>query len=234
MVEQVHRTNIPSILEEHFDMVEQINCSKAMSKPDITGNELKLHIRKIKHRRAPGPDNIKPDLLKIIGEDDYCIKELTHGMNNILDKKDKLPSTWTESKTVLIPKKNKPTVKDLRPIALTNATYKLFMGILKSKMEKHIREIRQDSEVQAGFTRHRRIADNLFILDYCVATSFKNRKEMYVISVDFAKAFDSIKRSTLIFALKKYKIHPQIIDVITRIYSNDQTHITSTTCFNVT
>ena len=45
------------------------------------------------------------------------------------------------------------------------------MGILKSKMEKHIREIRQDSEVQAGFTRHRRIADNLFILDYCVATS---------------------------------------------------------------
>ena len=49
-----------------------------------------------------------------------------------------LPSTWTESKTVLIPKKNKPTVKDLRPIALTNATYKLFMGILKSKMEKHI------------------------------------------------------------------------------------------------
>ena len=225
MVEQVHRTNIPSILEEHFDMVEQINCSKAMSKPDITCNELKLHIRKIKNRRAPGPDNIKPDLLKIIGEDDYCIKELTHGMNNILDKKDKLPSTWTESKTVLIPKKNKPTVKDLRPIALTNATYKLFMGILKSKMEKHIREIRQDSEVQAGFTRHRRIADNLFILDYCVATSFKNRKEMYLISVDFAKAFDSIKRSTLIFALKKYKIHPQIIDVIAQIYSNDQTHI---------
>ena len=73
MVEQVHRTNIPSILEEHFDMVEQINCSKAMSKPDITCNELKLHIRKIKNRRAPGPDNIKPDLLKIIGQDDYCI-----------------------------------------------------------------------------------------------------------------------------------------------------------------
>ena len=196
-----------------------------MSKPDITCNELKLHIRKIKNRRAPGPDNIKPDLLKIIGEDDYCIKELTHGMNNILDKKDKLPSTWTESKTVLIPKKNKPTVKDLRPITLTNATYKLFMGILKSKIEKHIREIRQDSEVQAGFTRHRRIADNLFILDYCVATSFKNRKEMYLISVDFAKAFDPIKRSTLIFALKKYKIHSQIIDVIAQIYSNDQTHI---------
>ena len=50
---------------------------------------------------------------------------------------------------------------------------------------------------------------------------------MYLISVDFAEAFDSIQRSTLIFALKKYKIHPQIIhvDVIAQIYSNDQTHI---------
>ena len=87
--EHFDRTNMPSILKEHFDMVEQINCSKAMSKPDITCNELKLHIKKKKNRRAPGPDNIQIDLLKIIGEDDYCIKEMTHGMNNILDKKDK-------------------------------------------------------------------------------------------------------------------------------------------------
>ena len=49
---------------------------------------------------------------------------------------------------------------------------------------------------------------------------------MYLISVDFAKAFDSTKRSTLIFALKKYKIHSQIIDVIAQIYSNDHdTHL---------
>ena len=48
MVEQVHITNIPSILEEHIDMTEQINSSKAMSKPDITCSELKLHIKKNK------------------------------------------------------------------------------------------------------------------------------------------------------------------------------------------
>ena len=62
------------------------------------------------------------------------------------------------------------------------------MEINRSKMGNHIREIRQDSKVQAGFTRHRRIADNLLILDYCVATSFKNRKQMYLISVDFCKS----------------------------------------------
>ena len=55
-------------------------------------------------------------------------------------------------------------MKDLRPIALTNATYKLFMGILKTKIEHHIRYIKEESEVQAGFTKHRRISDNLLVL----------------------------------------------------------------------
>ena len=66
--------------------------------------------------------------------------------------------------------------------------------ILKSKLEKHIRDIGQDSEVQAGFTKNRRIADNLFVLDYCVKESYKIRKPLFLISIDFAKALDSVKR----------------------------------------
>ena len=76
----------------------------------------------------------------------------------------------------MVPKK-KPTKRDLRPIALTNATYKISMGILKTKVEYHIRQTQQESEVQAGFTKNRRLADNLNVLDYCKgvmaqATSF--------------------------------------------------------------
>ena len=50
------------------------------------------------------------------------------------------------------------------------------MGILKTKIETHMRQICQESEVQAGFTKHRRITDNLFILDYCVRESYKSGK----------------------------------------------------------
>ena len=125
----------------------------------------------------------------------------------------------------MVPKKKKPTIRDLRPIVLTNATYKLFVGILKSKVEHHIRQIQQESEVQAGFTRNRRIADNLYVLDYCIKESFKMKRALYVIAIDFSKAFDSIKRDTLIQVLKKYRIHPKIIDIIAHIYEKDKTQV---------
>ena len=100
---------------------------------------------------------------------------------------------------------SKPTVNDLRPIiALTNATYKLFMGILKTKIEHHFRYIKEKSEVQIRFTKKCRISDNLIVLDYCAKEYFlsKEKKPLYLISIDLQKAFDSIKRYILIYALK--------------------------------
>ena len=53
------------------------------------------------------------------------------------------------------------------------------MGILKSKLEKLVKDIGQDSEVQAGFNKNKHIADNLFALDYCVKESYKIRKPLF-------------------------------------------------------
>ena len=101
-------------------------------------------------------------------------------------QKDTSPNAWALSKTVMVPNKKNPTIRDLRPIALTNATHILFMGILKSKVEHHIRQIQQENEVQAGFIKNRRLADNLYVLDYCIKESFKNKTPIYVIAIDFS------------------------------------------------
>ena len=220
-----HEICIPNALHEHYDTVSSVSCVGYMEEPTISTEDVRKQMMKIKDNKAPGPDGIKPDLLKIIGNDSYCLEVIATGLNNIIKQENEIPQTWCTSKTVLVPKKSKPTIRDLRPIALTNATYKLFMGILKTKIETHMRQICQESEVQAGFTKHRRITDNLFILDYCVRESYKNRKELFLISIDFAKAFDSIKRNVLIKVLKKYKIHPNLIDVIAEIYKNDATDV---------
>lgn len=63
------------------------------------------------------------------------------------------------------------------------------------------------------------------VLKYCIDNTFKNRKTLYVMSVDYAKAYDSVKRDSLISILMDYKIHPNLIDVVTGLYTDDTTDI---------
>ena len=51
------------------------------------------------------------------------------------------------------------------------------------------------------------------------------KKELYVISVDLQKAFDSIQRGKLIETLKELNIDPNIIDIISDIYTGDKTSL---------
>jgi len=40
-----------------------------------------------------------------------------------------------------------------------------------------------------------------------------------VSSIEYSKAFDSVRRGALVGALLKYKVHPQIIEIITKNYN---------------
>ena len=48
---------------------------------------------------------------------------------------------------------------------------------------------------------------------------------MIVISIDFSKAYDSIDRKKMIETMIKYKINPNIIDNVSKIYQDDFTKI---------
>ena len=63
-------------------------------------------------------DNINTE--KILGTDDQCTQVLTCALNKIIKQEEMSPNSWALSKTVMVPKKKKPTIRDLRPIALTN------------------------------------------------------------------------------------------------------------------
>ena len=145
---------------------------------EITVQNVKQQIQRIKEKKSPEPDEIKPDIFKILGTDEQCTQVLTYVLNKIMKQEEMSPNSWALSKTVMVPKRKKPTIRDLRPIALTNATYKLFMGILNTKVEHHIRQIQEESELQAGFTKNRRLADNLYILDYYIKESFKKKNPL--------------------------------------------------------
>ena len=57
---------------------------------------------------------------------------------------------WRTSLTKLVPKVSKPTVKDLRPIALTNISYKMLMAIIRDKTDDHLDKNNLTIDTQSG------------------------------------------------------------------------------------
>ena len=113
----------------------------------------------------------------------------------------------------MIPKKKKPTIRDLRTIALTNTTYKLLIGILKTTVKHHTRQIQHESEFRTSrIHKEQKVNRQPIYFRLLHQRKLQEEKPLYVIAIDFSKAFDSIKRDTLIQVLKKYIIHPKIID----------------------
>lgn len=69
-----------------------------------------------------------------------------------------------------------------------------YISVIRTKIDQHIHLNKQDNELQAGF---KQIKDKLFLLNYCIEKSFKMKKKIITIAIDFSKAFDSIKRKSL-------------------------------------
>ena len=104
-----------------------------MEYPEITQAELLKHLNNIKKNKATGPDDVKGELYRALGRSEMCVGKLQTALQNIIDKDLKIKS-WEKSYTRLIPKVKKPTAKQMRPIALTDVSYKLVMTILGKKM----------------------------------------------------------------------------------------------------
>lgn len=102
-------------------MVQKINDKYIipMKNPLVEEKELKQPIKKMKNRKSPGPDNIKIEIYKNLIENRYCCNKLLTSLNKTIQTND-IPKKWKYTITKLIEKKNKPTIKDFRPITLAN------------------------------------------------------------------------------------------------------------------
>lgn len=126
-------TRVPMCIREPID--DEIDVDSEiipMGKPDFTCEEVHAHISKMKNKNASGPDVLKAELYKALVQTQKGLQTLTECLKREFTSEEK-PASWITSKTRMIPKKSKPTAKDLCPIALTNNSYKLFMSLIKGK-----------------------------------------------------------------------------------------------------
>ena len=129
----------------------------------------------------------------------------------------------------MIAKNRKPMILEFRPIAVTPWSSKVICTFYREKIEEYLKECTFIYENQYGFTKGGRVDHCIFNLN-CVAnrtyeSKRKEHKSLYFTFKDFKKAYDSVDRRKLIDVLIKYKVDPQIIELIVQIYAADKATI---------
>ena len=178
----------------------------------------------LKNNKAAGPDKLKAELFKELGKRQRCREVMLECFNSVLGDRE-VPDAWRKSRTVMVKKGRRPTVKDFRPIAITDVSYKIFMAYIREKIEEHIERNNMGKDNQVGFTGGGRIEYNHMMLQYVVEKTMEveERGMIIMLALDFQKAFDSLNREEMVKTLIEYKIDPRVIDLVVKIYTNDET-----------
>lgn len=130
------------------------------------------------------------------------------------------PSSWTTSIIVPLFKKRQVINPDnYRGIALIDIFSKLYISILTTRETFYSEVFHKITESQAGFRAGYSTIDNGFIL-YSLVRKYLSRKgkKIYVAFVDFKKAFDSVNRSKLYYALLHEGVKGKLLQSIQSVY----------------
>ena len=87
----------------------------------INEEEVKKVLEKLKTGKSAGLDGLRAQLYKELINDRRVIEKLTASYKKVLEEKQE-PTEWKKSKTIIIPKKNRPTETELRLIAMTDVS----------------------------------------------------------------------------------------------------------------
>ena len=119
-------------------------------------------LRKLKPRKAPGPNDIPgeiykhaPFVLKLYLLDHYnqCYSECS------------IPDTWLFSEVVMLVKNHQKDIRSLsnyRPISLTNVSYKIFASMLQSRLELYADSRLRNT--QYGFRKNRSTTQPIHVM----------------------------------------------------------------------
>ena len=115
-----------------------------------------------------------------------------------------VPQAWKDANIVTIYKKGDRTeCGNYRGISLLSAAGKIFARILLNRLSSHITP-EVVPETQYGFGSNRSTVDMIFCLRQLQEKCIEQDRPLYIVFVDFTKAFDTIGRTGLWQLLRKY------------------------------
>lgn len=184
---------------------------------EITMEELKKALKTTANRKAPGLDGIPADILKNGGS------ELTRALLDLYNRclqSGRVPQDFRDALIVTIYKKkgDRAECGNHRGISLLAIAGKVLAKIILQRLQFITEEILPES--QCGFRAGRSTADMIFTLRQLQEKSIEQRRPLYVVFVDFSKAFDTVDRSTLWKVLEIYGCPEKLVRIIRQFHAD--------------
>ena len=175
-------------------------------------SEILKHLLKQKLKMSSGPDNLPPIFYKKLSHS-IC-RPLTR-MFNLFSNNGCIPTIWKQATVVPIFKKGKSSaVENYRPISLTCVACKIFESTLSKALTSFFKMNNVLNVAQHGFLEGHSTCTNIIesLNDWTV--NVNNKHYTRVAYIDFARAFDTVCHSKLLFKLRAVGIEGSLLDTI--------------------
>ena len=158
-------------------------------------------MRTLDIKKASGPDQISPKMLKEAGE--TIVPSLTKLFNKSLDK-NVFPDLWKQANITPIFKKNDSSLIDnYRPVSLLSCVGKVFEKAIFKYVFNFLRDTHAISLKQSGFTPGDSTVYQLTHLYHIFTEALDKQKDIRVVFCDISKAFDRVWHAGLLAKLSQ-------------------------------
>jgi hypothetical protein len=172
--------------------------------------------------KAPGIDQLPGEVFKHGGRK---LEETLHKLICKIWETGDVPQEWKNAKMITIFKKgDRLDCGNYRGISLLSIAGKLFARILLNRLIEHAEE-NILPEAQCGFRSERSTIDMIFTLKQVQEKCAEQNKPLYIVFVDFAKAFDTVHRDALWTVLKNYGCPDHFVKLIKHLHSGMEAHV---------
>mgnify|MGYP001551171155 CR=1 FL=1 len=182
----------------------------------ITPMEVDRAIRSLRPKKSGGPSGVPPGLLKALPPN--WIGFLTTLFCTIMHSA-RYPAAWTYTKLVTIFKKGERLSCDnYRGIALMDSLAKLYDIVLNRRLNLWFQPDRE----QAGAQKGRSCLEHLLSLRLLIDSARHKRRKLFVVFVDFSKAYDRVPRATMLNMMNDLGCGTAMMRAIAEAYKTTQ------------
>ena len=186
---------------------------------DFLVSEVRYAVRKLENGKAKGIDLIPNEFIKNAG-DDFMV--LLTALFTKIKRSGKFPPGWNMGRVSLIHKRGRREILgNYRPLTVIVSMSGLYSRVLNIRLTQVVERHGLLGEIQNGFRKGRRGADNTFILDTILWKAKAMKQKVHMAFVDVTKAYDSVDRDILWAKLEALGFGGQFLQSLKSIYRDD-------------